>query len=188
MQPKIFMIPGLGSSGPQHWQSYWEQQLPNCERIQQRDFDNAVCSEWIANIDAAVDRAGEHAVLVGHSCGSLAIAHWGVKFGRRVIGAFIVAPSDVEMPGFPYHPVGFAPIPLERLPFPSILVASSEDQYAPYERSRKFAAAWGSEFVDIGPAGHINTASGHGLWPEGLNLLREFLQRISKEQANGITA
>jgi len=188
VQPKIFIIPGLGSSGPQHWQTLWEPQLPNCERIQQRDFDNAVCSEWITNIDAAVQRAGENVVLIGHSSGSLAIAHWGLKYRRKIAGAFIVAPSDVEMPGFPYNPIGFAPIPLERLPFPSIVVASSEDQYAPFHRSQQFAAAWGSEFVNIGSAGHINTQSGHGPWPEGLKLLREFLQRISKEQANGITA
>jgi uncharacterized protein len=188
MLPKVLIVPGLGSSGPQHWQTLWEQQLPGCERVQQRDFDNAVCSEWIANIDAAVRREGENVVLVGHSCGSLAIAHWARKYQRKIVGAFIVAPSDVEMPGFPYHPVGFAPIPLERLPFRSVVVASSEDEYAPLERSQQFAKAWGSEFIDIGPAGHINAASGYGPWTEGLEILTEFLHRISKEQANGITA
>ena len=188
MQPKILIIPGLGSSGPQHWQTLWEPQLPNCERVPQRDFDNAVCSEWIANIDIAVQRSGESTVLVGHSCGSLAIAHWSVKFRRDIAGAFIVAPSDVEMPGFPFNPVGFAPIPLERLPFPSVVVASNRDQYAPFERSKMFAAAWGSEFVNIGPAGHINAESGHGPWPEGLKLLQDFLQRSSKRQASGTTA
>ena len=185
---KVLVVPGLGSSGPQHWQTLWELQLPNCKRIQQRDFDNAVCSEWIANIDAAVQREGKDVVLVGHSSGSLAIAHWGLKYHRNILGAFIVAPSDVEMPGFPFNPVGFAPIPLERLPFKSVVVASSHDQYAHFERSQQFAKAWGSDFINIGPAGHINTASGHGPWPEGLKLLKEFLHSFSKEQANGKTA
>src|SRR5512140_115988 len=119
MLPKVLMVPGLGSSGPQHWQTLWEKQLPNCERIQQRDFDNAVCSEWTANIDAAVQREGENVVLVGHSCGSLAIENWGLNLSGNILVAFIVAPSDVEMPGFPYHPVGFAPVPLEPLRFPN---------------------------------------------------------------------
>ena len=183
MQPKIFTVPGLGSSGPEHWQTHWERQLPNCERIQQRDFDNAVCSEWIANIEAAVQREGDNVVLVGHSSGSLAIAHWGLKFGHKIAGAFIVAPSDVEMPGFPYNPIGFAPIPLQRLPFRSVVVASSEDPYAPFHRSQQFAKAWGSEFVNIGSAGHINAASGHGPWPEGLQLLRSFLQETNNTKS-----
>ena len=188
MLPKVLMVPGLGSSGTQHWQTIWEPQLPGCERIQQRDFDNAVCSEWIENINAVVQRQNKDVELVGHSCGSLAIAHWAVKYRRKIAGAFIVAPSDVEMPGFPYHPVGFAPIPLERLPFPSIVVASSEDEYASFKRSQQFAKAWGSELLNIGSAGHINAASGYGPWPEGLKLLNEFLHRIPLEQANGITA
>ena len=34
------------------------------------------------------------------------------------------------------------------------------------------AKAWGAELVDIGNAGHINTASGYGEWPEGERLLQ----------------
>jgi predicted alpha/beta hydrolase family esterase len=42
------------------------------------------------------------------------------------------------------------------------------------ERARQFAEVWGSEFVNIGAAGHINTASGYGEWPEGLALLQDW--------------
>jgi predicted alpha/beta hydrolase family esterase len=69
-----------------------------------------------------------------------------------------------------------------------MVVASSEDEYAPFERSKRFASAWGSEFVNIGAAGHINAASGYGPWPEGLRMLKDFVQRISKEQGSGTTA
>ena len=44
---------------------------------------------------------------------------------------------------------------------------------------RSFAAAWGTEFIDIGAAGHINTASGFGPWPFGEVLL----ERLRREAA-----
>jgi hypothetical protein len=58
-----------------------------------------------------------------------------------------------------------------RLPFPSIVVASSNDPYVTLSRAKTFATAWGSEFVMIGEAGHINSASGLGNWEKGLILL-----------------
>jgi predicted alpha/beta hydrolase family esterase len=60
------------------------------------------------------------------------------------------------------------------LPFASTLVASSNDQWASLARAQQFATAWGSELVNLGPAGHINADSGHGEWPAGLALLRKW--------------
>ena len=73
-----------------------------------------------------------------------------------------------------------APIPMEALPFPSIVLASSDDPYATPERSRALAGAWGSRFVDIGKAGHLNTESGHGAWLEGERLLNAFCDQVSR--------
>jgi predicted alpha/beta hydrolase family esterase len=84
-----------------------------------------------------------------------------------------VAPSDPEAPSYPEGPTGFAPMPLERLRFPSVVVASRNDPYVTLDRARQFAAAWGSRLVDIGDAGHINSQSGLGDWPSGLSLLEE---------------
>jgi predicted alpha/beta hydrolase family esterase len=87
-------------------------------------------------------------------------------------GALLVAPSDIEAPAYTFKAEGFAPIPLERLPFPTIVVASSNDVWVSLERARFFADAWGSEFLNIGEAGHINAASGHGEWREGMDILK----------------
>jgi uncharacterized protein len=84
-----------------------------------------------------------------------------------------VAPSDPEAKSYPEGPTGFAPMPRNRLGFPSIVVASRNDRYVTLARAREFADAWGSRFVDIGDAGHINTESGLGDWPYGLALLEE---------------
>jgi uncharacterized protein len=168
----ILTVPGLFNSGPDHWQTHWERRLPNIHRIHQRDYENAVCSEWVETIQAVVKKHGPDVVLVGHSCGSIAIPHWAAKYPLKIKGAMLVGPSDVELPDFPKNAVGFKPVPLEELPFPTIVVASSEDPYVALERAEYFAKHWGSTVVNIGPAGHINAASGYGPWAEGMELLR----------------
>jgi predicted alpha/beta hydrolase family esterase len=97
----------------------------------------------------------------------------GVCARNRVRGVLLVGPSDTEAPVYPPGPSGFAPMP--RLPFSSLVVTSRDDIYVSPARARDFAASWGSEVVAIGPAGHINAASGHGPWPEGLALLDRWL-------------
>ncbi len=42
--------------------------------------------------------------------------------------------------------------------------ASSDDPFVTLERAAAFAEAWGSRFVLIGAAGHINSASSLGPW------------------------
>ena len=67
-------------------------------------------------------------------------------------------------------------MPRRLLPFPSILVASSNDPFLSMERARELAHVWGSRLVDIGPAGHINGDSGLADWPEGKRLLRHLIE------------
>jgi predicted alpha/beta hydrolase family esterase len=69
---------------------------------------------------------------------------------------------------------GFGPIPRRRLPFPAILAASSDDPFLAPARAQALATDWGARFVDLGPCGHLNPASGHGPWPRGEALLSEF--------------
>ena len=172
---RVFTVPGLGSSGPDHWQTYFEHALPDCTRIEQREWDVPDRAEWVARLEAAL--AGEdlsQVVLVAHSLGCATVAHWASKYGHRIKGALLVAPSDVETAHYAAFPTtGFAPMPVARLPFPSKVVCSQNDEWATPARARQFAEAWGSELVDIGEAGHINAASGYGAWPAGLALLEE---------------
>jgi serine hydrolase len=172
---KVLIVPGLFNSGPDHWQSHWEKKLLNIERIHQQDYETAVCSVWIETIQKVISANGPDVVLVGHSSGSIAIAHWAKKYGETIAGAMLVGPSDVEQPDFLKNAVGFNPIPLEPFGFPSIVVTSNNDPYVSLARATHFASKWGSRLVNIGPGGHINTASGHGPWPEGIEILKELL-------------
>lgn len=171
---KIFILPGLGNSGEQHWQSQWERQYPELERINQKDWETPVCDDWTAMIDEQVTKYNQdNIILVGHSLSCSTIVQWVKKYNRNIKGALLVAPSDTESPVYPRGTTGFVPIPLIKLPFRSIIVTSSDDVYVSLERARFFAECWGSELINIGKAGHINVASGFGLWTEGLQYLRK---------------
>jgi uncharacterized protein len=170
------ILPGLSSSGPEHWQTLWEQRDPGCRRVEQAEWETPRCADWVSTLDDAVASSEEAVVLVAHSSACALVAHWARDASSenlaKVRGALLVAPSDPEAPRFPEGPTGFAPMPLQRLPFPSIVVASRNDQYLTMERAREYAAAWGSELVDVGDAGHVNAASGLGSWPTGYGLLQ----------------
>jgi uncharacterized protein len=143
---KILTVPGLYDSGPEHWQSRWEHEFLEVERITQRDWNRPICAEWIAEVDKAVTTAGPATVvLAAHSLGCATVVHWAKVFNRAIRGALLVAPSDVEAPSYPPGTAGFVPIPLEKLPFTSIVVASSNDPYVAVDRARFFADSWGSE-------------------------------------------
>ena len=173
---RVFIVPGLGNSGPDHWQTHFERTNPDFTRIEQREWNTPDRTEWVETLEQAL--AGEdlsRVVLVAHSLGCATVAHWAAQYGHCIKGALLVAPSDVETAHYAAFPTtGFGPMPLQRLPFPSKLVMSQNDEWTTPARARQFAEAWGSELVDIGEAGHINVASGYGPWPAGLELLAEW--------------
>lgn len=176
----ILIVPGLGGSGEEHWQSHWERRDPHCRRVEQRDWDAPVLEDWCSTLEhAVVDAAAEQGapvLLAAHSLGCIAVAHWALRGGSvdRVRGALLVAPADVESPDrVPAQLLHFAPIPRARLPFPSVVVASRDDSYACISRARALAEAWGARLVDVGALGHINADSQLGDWPQGRALLDE---------------
>lgn len=173
MPAPILILPGIGNSGPEHWQSLWEQSNPEFERVQQRNWDNPVCDEWVAVLEDAVKRAGSQAVIVAHSLACLVVARWAAFSSLPIKAALLVAVPNPEGPNFPREAIGFAPVPVQPFPFPSIVVISTDDPYGSPEYSHELARAWGSRIVDIGNCGHINADSGLGDWPEGYALLQQ---------------
>ncbi len=167
----MLLLPGLYDSGPEHWQSYWERSDPAFQRVVQRDWNTPDRAEWVATLDQAVCLAGPDTLLVGHSTACALIAFWAAATPRPIRGAMLVGPSDTEAASYPAGPTGWRPMPLHCLPFPSIVVASSNDEYVTLERAAQFAAAWGSRFVNAGASGHLNSASALGDWPLGRALL-----------------
>ncbi|MDB4949075.1 MAG: hypothetical protein JWM27_1724 [Gemmatimonadetes bacterium] len=169
----VLMVAGWGGSGPQHWQSLWERADPGMLRVRQRDWDAPDRAEWVAALDAAISAVARPPVLVAHSLGCIAVAHWAAAHNRPVAGALLVAPADVDRPETPPELRGFAPVPLDALPFSSIVVAGTTDPWASLPRAAWFARCWGSSLVNAGDAGHLNTDAGYGPWPAGERLLAQ---------------
>lgn len=170
---RILIIPGLGGSGPEHWQTCLERSFPGVARVEQDDWDRPQRDEWIDRLVDAVVQA-PRAVLVAHSLGCILVAHAALEYPDLPIGAaLMVAPADVESGDHtPDHLRGFAPIPRVPLPFRAVVVASTNDPYITVARARELAEAWDTEFVDAGPLGHINIAAGFGSWPAGEAMVR----------------
>lgn len=180
MNRPVFLVPGWKNSGPGHWQSLWESQLPDARRVEMPNWDFPHRAEWVEALDDALALHlrfdGAPPVLVGHSAGCLAIAHWAATHERPIHGALLVAPADVKRETAPAELLDFAPIPRQRLPFPSHVVATEDDPYLAADRARAFAASWGARFTLLPRGGHLNAASGFGPWPRGEALLKELMR------------
>ena len=176
MQPSETIIlnhPGLGNSGPMHWQSQWELKNPTIIRVEQLNWETPVCDEWIKTLDGYVRRYGpENVIYIGHSLACTTLAYWSARYNRKLKGAMLVAPSDTEAETYPPGTSGYSPVPLVRFSFPTIVVASTNDFYVSLRRANEFSDAWGSQLVSIGDAGHINVASGFGPWDQGIAILK----------------
>lgn len=177
--PLILTVPGLGGSGPGHWQSLWEEARTDTIRVELGMWDRPHRNLWVTRLDQAIRRARGPVVLAAHSLGCATVAWWaalaGQAFGRPVAGALLVAPADVDRHATRAGIAGFGPVPGFPLPFPSIVVASSDDPWVSLPRAHEYARAWGSHFVNAGPVGHINAESGLGWWQEGQELLHRVL-------------
>jgi len=169
----------LHGSGPRHWQSIWERRHRELQRVEQASWSEPRLGDWAATLERAVRAAPAPVILVAHSLACALVAHW-ARAGTtaRVAAALLVAPADVDARIVELR--SFAPMPLERLPFPSWLVASENDPFVALDRARSFARAWGARFLEAGRCGHMNVDSGHGPWPEGEALLAE-LERAAME-------
>lgn len=173
---KILMLPGCGNSGPTHWQSLWEAENPSFRRVVQDDWMHPVRADWQARLEDAIAQTGSATVLVAHSLGCLLVVHWAASTRRRIKAALLVAVPDPAGPEFPSAAIGFEGPPMQPLPFRSLIVASRDDPYGSLAHARACASAWGSELIDIGPAGHINAQSCLGGWDKGLALLQRLCE------------
>jgi predicted alpha/beta hydrolase family esterase len=159
------IIPGLHNSGPDHWQSWFEAHVPGSVRVIQRDWKDANLPDWSSRVRREINRIPGKLFIVAHSFGVLAAVQAAQDHAERIGGALLVAPADPDRFGVRDY------LPLKPLAFNSVVVGSTNDPWMGHEQSAHWADLWGSDFVSLGAAGHINAESGYGAWPEGLALL-----------------
>ena len=179
-EPTILIVPGLRDYVPEHWQTLLERKLPNAVSVPRMDGEKLSCAAWVAELDRSLARIDGPVILVAHSAGCMIVVHWAQRHDRAIKGALFAAPPDFEAPlpeGYPTQDSlrqnGWLPTPRARLPFPSIVAASTDDPLGRFDRVAALAAAWGSTLVDVGAVGHLNPASGFGEWPRAEALIRE---------------
>jgi uncharacterized protein len=173
MTTSTLIVPGLHGSGCAHWQSWWQAVVPDAQRVEQDDWDDARLDVWTERLLQVAARQPGPVWLVAHSFGCLAAAHAIARGGRNIAGAFLVAAADPDRFGLGEE------LSLNKLPVPTALVVSSNDPWLPENKALWLAERWGSEIFPVGAAGHVNAAAGFGPWIEGLVLFRDFARRTT---------
>ena len=168
-QVRFIIVPGWRDSGPGHWQSLWAERLENAVRVKQDDWITPSRQAWVSTLANTILAQNGPVVVVAHSLGCIAVSHLPADAAACIQGALLVAPADPERRSVLSD---FAPVPCNKLPYRSVLVASSNDPFCPVRLAGAYARAWGSEFVRVQDGGHINIESGHGEWPLGVALLQ----------------
>ena len=173
IEPTILIVPGLRGDVPQHWQTLLAARLPRVRSVAPMGRDDLDCAVRVAAIEQEAQAIDGPLVIVAHSAGCIAVAHWALQTKRPVLGALLATPPDLESPapdGNPtleaLHAGGWLPVPRSTLPFRSIVGASRNDPLGQFEHIAALAFDWGAELADLGLVGHLNPASGHGDWPQ----------------------
>lgn len=190
MAPEILIVPSLNGSPDGHWQRIWADEDPAAELVEQEDWARPRLTDWLHGLEAAIASSAPGVILIAHSLGcSLVAALAGRPAAAHVGGALLVAPADIE-PLMQRQPaIGeFATGRSRVLPFTSILVASRNDPFMSFRNAEAQAKTWGSTLFDVGPAGHVNIASGFGRWDDASTLADGLRGRSSRSAAALSTA
>jgi uncharacterized protein len=177
VKPHVLLLPGWLNSEPGHWQSRWEA-VHGYSRVEQDDWTWPRRGDWMARLEDVLQQQGAPVVLVGHSLGCQLVAAWAAhsQHTTRVCAAWLVAPPDTERHDTPPNLFNWRPMVRSPLPFPSQVLASSNDPYCAPDRAQALALAWGSSFLPLGPCGHINGESGLNDWTAGHDLMIQWLR------------
>ena len=181
------IVPGFHGSGAAHWQTWLEKQLPYCHRLAGVDWEAPRIEVWARAIGRFLQETTATTWIVAHSFGCLASARALALFPGRVAGILMVAPADPERFGLDGPRVFDQTVHLHKQHAPlmpsisqllpqglgttGILVASENDPWMSATQANYWAQRWQLDLVNAGSAGHINSESGHGPWPQCLELL-----------------
>jgi uncharacterized protein len=168
---KTLIIPGLDHSPAPHWQHWWADTDPSAVMVELSEPSRPVPAVWEIELAGMILRHPD-SILVAHSLGVVLVSRLLARWPHlRVKAALLVAPAETAGNDRIGH---FGPIPEVRFDVPTTVVASRNDPWMGFARTRQLARAWGADLIDMGFAGHINVASGFGPWAFG-KVLRDAL-------------
>lgn len=168
------IVPGVGGSEHDHWQSWLQRQLKSCSRVQQQDWNKPVLHEWIEQFFKTVQSIQEPIQIVAHSFGCLttvaALAQY-PELNQNIKNLVLVAPANPAR----FGDAGFARESQNdyqqyfhqlKLQVPTQMIISENDPWLNFQDALQLAKAWKIRPKNLGQVGHINVASGFGPFPE----------------------
>jgi uncharacterized protein len=160
-RPRLLIVPGLHGSGAEHWQTWLQGQVDGALRVEQDAWHVPDLEAWSQRVADTVEALGPGPhVVVAHSFGCLATARALLcRPGLDVAQALLVAPAEPSRFG-----AGPA-LPQSRLAAHSCIVASDNDPWMSASQAHAWALRWGSDWINLGNAGHVNVDSGYGPFP-----------------------
>lgn len=182
-QATVLIIPGLRDHVAEHWQTHLQSRLAKVRSVPPLQTDKLNCSKRLEAIQMQLEQIDGPVILVAHSAGVLMTVHWAAHYyskQQQIQAALLVTPPDLNATWPENYPTskalneqGWTPLPQQKLPFSSLVVASRNDPLASYDAVMKMAQHWGSQVLDLGGVGHMNPAAGFGPWLEAEQLIRQ---------------
>lgn len=168
------IVPGVGGSEHDHWQSWLQRQLKSCSRVQQQDWNKPVLHTWVEQFVKTVQAIQEPIQIVAHSFGCLttvaALAQH-PELNQKIKNLVLVAPANPAR----FGDAGFARDSQNdyqqyfhqlKLQVPTQMIISENDPWLNFQDALQLAKAWKIKPKNLGQVGHINVASGFGPFPE----------------------
>lgn len=161
---QVLILPGLYGAQPDHWTGQWPSLYA---RVPQHDWQQPLRGDWLMGLEEAVLARNGPIVLAAQGLACLMVAAWAAhsRQAQRVLGALLVEPMEVDSEQWRARLPSWSPVVLQRLPFPSTLVAEADSSSA-----LVWAQAWGSRYLLDAQALR------EPAWPQGQALLREFIK------------
>jgi predicted alpha/beta hydrolase family esterase len=173
---RALIVPDIGDSDAQHWQSLWEQSIPRTRRIRLHDWQTADWVKWRNSIIASLISIDEPVVLIAEGFGALAAASVAAEYPGKIIAAFLVDPSDPD--DFDVR----KKIPKQPLPIPTKIVIRNQTD----TKAALLAALWSTDLshsIAIEPATTelVINNSAINFWPEGIRALNRLISKTQRK-------
>lgn len=166
------IVPGVGGSNEQHWQSILQNQLQHCIRIEQ-DWHRPILSQWVENWIKTVEKIHSPIQIIAHSFGCLttiAALEKRPDLSTKIKKLVLVAPANPSR----FSEFGFSnPHTSNYLDYfssikidvPAVMLFSENDPWLSKNDAEQLAQKWNIQTKNLGCVGHINVASGFGHFP-----------------------
>jgi len=170
----VVILPGLGGSGPEHWQSWLAGRLADGHQVRFPDLPNLdapVLADWLTALGATLDGLPDGGYdVVCHSLAGLLWLHHAARrpAGPRPARVLLVAPPSPRT-AIPELRT-FVPPPLDadavrRAAGGTVLVCADNDPYCPEGAALAYGRPLKLPVTVLPGQAHLNTEAGYGPWP-----------------------